>query len=129
MIKPKWCPASYRLYHEGGCSSAVDIFHAATGHARLGGGGGDAAPYRAEELFSALHHAGESRVASRSVYFTSLTRQRLQVSSSSHQSRFIFPEKCECAEATLGSPKLFCAAEYDYGEGSCISRCMRSEQP
>lgn len=23
-------------------------------------------------------------------------------------------EKCECVEVTLGSPKLFCAAEYDY---------------
>uniref|UniRef100_A0A3Q4BBJ9 Netrin-1 n=1 Tax=Mola mola TaxID=94237 RepID=A0A3Q4BBJ9_MOLML len=27
---------------------------------------------------------------------------------------FVFPEKCECVEVTLGSPKLFCAAEYDY---------------
>lgn len=27
-----------------------------------------------------------------------------------------FPEKCECVEVTLGSPKLFCAAEYDYGK-------------
>lgn len=26
------------------------------------------------------------------------------------------PEKCDCVEVTLGSPKLFCAMEYDYGE-------------
>uniref|UniRef100_A0A4W6F3H3 Netrin-1 n=1 Tax=Lates calcarifer TaxID=8187 RepID=A0A4W6F3H3_LATCA len=25
-----------------------------------------------------------------------------------------YTEKCECVEVTLGSPKLFCAAEYDY---------------
>lgn len=34
---------------------------------------------------------------------------------------FSFPEKCECAEVTLNSPKLFCAAEYDYGE-RCFNR-------
>lgn len=35
------------------------------------------------------------------------------------------PEKCECAEANRGSPKLFCAAEYDYGERRCSSLFLR----
>lgn len=34
---------------------------------------------------------------------------------------FIFPEKCECVEVALSSPKLFCAAEYDYGK-CCFKR-------
>uniref|UniRef100_A0A8C6V727 Netrin 4 n=1 Tax=Neogobius melanostomus TaxID=47308 RepID=A0A8C6V727_9GOBI len=28
----------------------------------------------------------------------------------------VLTEKCECVEATLSNPKLFCAAEYDYGD-------------
>lgn len=36
-----------------------------------------------------------------------------------------FPEKCECVEVTLGSPKLFCAAEYDYGK-CCLTEGIDS---
>lgn len=60
-------------------SSDVDILHAAAGHARLSSNGSDGALFRAEELFSALHHSGESQATSHSIYFTSLTREQLQV--------------------------------------------------
>lgn len=63
-------------------SSDVNIFHAATGHAGLSSNGSGGVLFRAEELFSALHHSGESQVTSLSIYFTSLTRKQLQVFSS-----------------------------------------------
>ncbi|TNN00310.1 hypothetical protein fugu_011556 [Takifugu bimaculatus] len=68
--------------YTGDCisGSVVDVSRAAAGRTRLSSNGSDVALFRAEELFSALHHS----------------------------------ERCECAEATLGSPKRFCAAEYDY---------------
>lgn len=37
----------------------------------------------------------------------------------------VFTEKCECVEVTLGSPKLFCGAEYDYGK-CCLTEGIDS---
>ncbi|XP_036961720.1 netrin-4-like [Acanthopagrus latus] len=68
--------------YTGDCLSGsdVEVFYTATGHMGHSSNNSEAALFRVEELFSALHHS----------------------------------EKCECVEVTLGNPKLFCAAEYDY---------------
>ncbi|XP_035498538.2 netrin-4-like [Scophthalmus maximus] len=68
--------------YTGDCISGsdVEVFYTATGHLGHSSNNSGTALFRAEELFSALHHS----------------------------------EKCECVEVTLGSPKLFCSAEYDY---------------
>lgn len=61
-------------------SSDVGVVHAAAaGLARLRSNASDGLLFRAEELFSALHHSGESQVTSHSIYFTSLTCERLRV--------------------------------------------------
>lgn len=64
----------------GDCLSSSDASGAASGREGHGSNSSETAAFRAEELFSALHHS----------------------------------EKCECAEVSVSSPKLFCAAEYDY---------------
>lgn len=92
----------------------------------------EVALFRVEELFSALHHSGESQVTSHLIHRTLINPQRLKRScfsilKSAHHNEVIYmnlinrvcffsPEKCECVEVTLSNPKLFCAAEYDYGK-------------
>ncbi|XP_028440277.1 netrin-4 isoform X2 [Perca flavescens] len=68
--------------YTGDCISGsdVEVFYTAAGHMGHSSNNSETALFRAEELFSALHHS----------------------------------VKCKCVEVTLGSPKLFCAAEYDY---------------
>lgn len=71
VISAKRCSASHL--------SDAGVFHAAAGQARLLSNASHGLLFRAEELFSALHHSGESQVTSHSIYFTSLTRQQLRV--------------------------------------------------
>ncbi|XP_034444486.1 netrin-4-like [Hippoglossus hippoglossus] len=74
--------------YTGDCVSGsdVEVFYTVTGHMGHSSSNSETALFRAEELFSALHHS----------------------------------EKCECVEVTLSSPKLFCAAEYDYVMYRCF---------
>ncbi|KAM9807429.1 netrin-4-like [Neosynchiropus ocellatus] len=92
------CSVGYWGLHEYGCrpcdctgdcdaytgdcisGSDVEVFYSAPGHMGRRSNHSGTTLFRAEELFSALHHS----------------------------------EKCECVEVSLGSPKLFCAAEYDF---------------
>lgn len=49
-------------------SSDVDIFDTAPGHMGHSSNNSETALFRVEELFSALHHSGESRVISHLIY-------------------------------------------------------------
>ncbi|CAK6961639.1 netrin-4-like [Scomber scombrus] len=57
-----------------------------------------------EVFYTATGHMGHSSNNSETALF-----RVEELFSALHHS-----EKCECVEGTLGSPKLFCAAEYDY---------------
>ncbi|XP_075995983.1 netrin-4-like [Genypterus blacodes] len=57
-----------------------------------------------ELLYTASGHVGQSSNHSRPTLF-----RVEELFSALHHS-----EKCDCAEVTLGSPKVFCAMEYDY---------------
>lgn len=96
----------------------MDIFDTATGHMGHSSNNSETALFRLEELFSALHHSGESRVISHLIYCMLINPHRTAAILISRciNHVFIFPENCECVEVTLGSPKLFCSAEYDYGK-------------
>ncbi|XP_074533467.1 netrin-4-like isoform X2 [Halichoeres trimaculatus] len=97
------CMLGYWGFHDYGCrpcdctgdcdpytgdcisGSDVEVFHTAAGH---------------------MGHSSSSSSSNNSE--TALFRVE-ELFSALHHS-----EKCECLEVTLGSPKLFCAAEYDY---------------
>lgn len=77
MINTEWSTATdwfLPLRH----SSDVEVFYTATGHMGHSSNNSEAALFRVEELFSALHHSGESQVTSHLIHRTLINSQRLK---------------------------------------------------
>lgn len=74
MINTECSPASdwsLPLRH----SSDVEVFYTATGHMGHSSNNSETALFRVEELFSALHHSGESQVISHLKHCTLIKTQ------------------------------------------------------
>lgn len=92
------CMMGYWGFHEYGCHpcDCVGDCDSYTGDCISGSD--------VEVFYTATGHMGHSSNNSEPALF------RVE----EHFSALHHSEKCECVEATLGSPKLFCAMEYDY---------------